>query len=103
MSDQNPSTVADELSRKGVQIVTVTGRRQRSDEAVKITSRNPRLHVMGLRRKFGNIHVVLSRPPTGGHRKGYVMRSSAHRRNVFRPIKLAPAPPRWRKPRITVD
>jgi hypothetical protein len=27
-------------------------------------SRTPRIHVMGLRQKFRNIHVVLSQPPT---------------------------------------
>ena len=39
---------------------------------------------MGLRQKFRNVHVVLSRPPDpGGHPKGYVMRSSLTASYVF--------------------
>jgi hypothetical protein len=42
---------------------SVAGRRHRGGEAFKITSRSPGIHVVGLRQKFRNIHVVLSRPP----------------------------------------
>ena len=32
-------------------------------EALKIRSRTPRVHLVGLRQKFRNVHVVLSRLP----------------------------------------
>src|SRR5579859_5179227 len=42
---------------------SVADRRHRGGEAFKIASRTPRIHVMGLRQKFGNVHVNLSWPP----------------------------------------
>ena len=42
---------------------SVADRRHRGGETFKIASRTPRIHVMGVRQKFGNVHVVLSGPP----------------------------------------
>lgn len=42
---------------------SVADHRHCGGETFKIASRSPRIHVMGVRQKFGNVHVVLSGPP----------------------------------------
>ena len=93
----------------GVQIATdcqrcVADRRHRGSEAFKIASRTPRIHVMGVRQKFGNLHVVLSGPP--------VRRPSERLRYaefdipghaVYGEVDLETAGPGFVQPRISMD